>query len=157
MEVVEKNRVFSYAAETLDTCLAEILTLAEDHFKETSRYTGGGFSPDIEAYQATEKLGALGVFTLRDEDRHLRGYCLMIIRRHHHSAEVRATEDLLYIQPSCRGNGRAFVAWMDACLASVGAQVVYRAVQSLHNHGRMYERLGYSVSEITYAKELPHG
>ncbi len=139
--------------EPLATCLSEILDLGKRHFAETARYASHGCTPDVTAYQAMEANGSLRVFTLRIHGM-LIGYCTMMVRRHHHSDQVRAVEDLLYIMPECRGRGAEFVFWIDEQLTAMGAEVVYRGVQSTHNHGTMFERQGYQATEVVWSKPL---
>ncbi len=139
--------------EPLATCLDEILAMSEAHFKEVSRYGQGCWDPEIPVYRAMETAGTLKIFTLR-RDGVLIGYCTMLVRRHHHANQVRAVEDGLYIRPECRGRGAEFIFWIDEQLAAMGARVVYRSVQSLHDHGKMFERQGYQVSEITWSKTI---
>jgi hypothetical protein len=154
-EVASLPRVHVYDRESLESCAGDILPLAARHFAETERFKSKGLSPDLGVYQQIETAGSLRTFTIREIASHaLIGYCLMIVRRHHHTKQIRAFEDLLYVVPESRGIGSGFVNWIDGQLASEGVEVVQRTCQISHNHGRMFERLGYDKTEETWSRKI---
>lgn len=154
-EVAVLPRVHVYDCERLDACLDEMLPLAARHFAETERFRARGCTPDLSVYAQIEAAGNLRTFTIREiATKELIGYCLMIVRRHHHTAQVRAFEDLLYIVPERRGIGSGFVRWMDTQLAGMGAEVIQRTCQITHDHGRMFERIGYDKTEETWSRRV---
>lgn len=148
-------RVHVYERESLGACRDEVLILAGRHFAETARFKSGGCSPDMAVYEKLEASGCLFLYTIREiAGDALIGYCTMIVRRHHHTNQVRGFEDLLYIVPERRGIGAGFVAWIDGQLAGEGVEVVQRACQTSHNHGKMYHYLGYDKTEETWSRAL---
>jgi hypothetical protein len=153
-ETATLHRIHVYAAEPLADVLAELLPLTQRHFAETQRHREAGCTPDITVYERLAAAGTLRVFTVRLIPSELVGYCLMIVRRHHHTNQVRAFEDLLYIAPEHRGDGKSFVRWCDQQLKLEGVEVVQRVCQTKHDHGRMFERMGYDKTEETWSKRL---
>ncbi len=154
-EVACPPRVHVFDCERLGACLHELMPLAERHFEETARFKVGGCRPDLSVYAQLESAGALRTYTIREIGGSAAiGYCLMIVRRHHHTNQIRAFEDLLYVIPERRGIGTGFIRWMDTQLMGEGVQVIQRTCQTSHDHGRIYARLGYDKTEETWSRQI---
>lgn len=155
MAVAELPRVHVYAMEALEACADDILPLAVRHFAETERFKAGGLKPDLDVYYRMQAAGNLRIFTIREiASNALVGYCVMIVRRHHHTNQIRAFEDLLYVVPERRGIGSGFVAWIDEQLMNMDVNVVQRTCQVTHDHGKMFQRAGYDKTEETWSRRL---
>jgi GNAT superfamily N-acetyltransferase len=134
---------------------AELAPLLNAHYLEISHFQDIPLSPNYEAYQAIADTGGLRVFTARDEDRELVGYCVFFVRHNlHYKSSLQAVQDILFIRPDQRGTGARLIKWCDEQLKKEGVQVVYQHVKAAHNFGEMLERMGYEFVDLIYAKRL---
>lgn len=146
----------SYGIERFDDCLAEINELGKDHYEEVVTHSPGEYALDEELYHHIENSGNLRLFTARDNDKSLRGYCAFMIQYDSHARHVLvATEDSIYIQPTYRGNGRQFIDFQDEVLGAEGVERIYRHVPLQSRHGRMLQSYGYQPIQQLYVKKIP--
>lgn len=145
----------SYALEPLTTELfSELCPLLEKHHEELKHFNDIPLEPDVSFYEMAQKAGILKVFTNRIDGK-LIGYAVFFVKSHPHSANsVQASGDIIFIDPDHRGMGKAFVGWCDEQLKGLGVQVVYQHVKNSHNWGKLLERIGYSLVDLTFAKRL---
>lgn len=128
------------------------------HYEEISAFKDIPLDPDIASYAKIEEVGALRVFTAREDGGELIGYAVFFIKPNiHYRTSLQALQDILYIHPQKRGFGMRFIAWCDEQLKNESIQVVYHHVKAKHNFGPMLERLGYGLVDLIYARRLDRG
>ena len=79
------------------------------------------FGPDIESYEAYERLGVLQTLVARDDGRMV-GYCLVVVKRHMHYNCRCGFEDSYYVHPDWR-KGLA------------GVKLIRRSIEALRARG----------------------
>lgn len=133
----------------------EMAPLLEKHYLEISHYLDIPLDPDWPQYQKLEDVGALRVFTARDEALTMTGYAVFFVRHNiHYKSSLQALQDVLFIDPTNRGFGAKFILWCDKELRAEGVQVVYHHVKDAHNFGALLERFDYQLVDHIYARRL---
>lgn len=146
-----------FTRELLDGKLwAELLPLLREHWLEVAPFQDIPLRPNVTAYAALEAAGILRVFTARDGAGKLYGYgVFLVIPDLNYSTSLQATMSVLYIDPQARGLASIkFIAWCDEQLANEGVQVINQHVKAEHNFGKILERLGYKLINLSYSKKL---
>lgn len=144
-----------FKEEKLIDSLEEAKPLLRKHWEEISHFKDIELDPDYEQYFKIEQIGALKVFTCREEDRTMIGYAVYFIRPHlHYRQSLYASQDIIFIDPERRGAGMFFLRWCDDQLARAGVQVVVQHVKAAHNFGSALERMGYTLQDLIYVKRL---
>lgn len=157
----------TFQRETLTSALiAEMLPLLEAHWSEVAHFADIPLEVDEAAYLHGEASGQIRCFTAYQEVRMpgcfypgetLVGYAVYLVRPNpHYKSSIQASQDVLYLHPSVRGNGSKFVAWCDDQLRSEGVQAVYHHVKVKHDFGKLLERQGYEKVDEIWAKRLDH-
>lgn len=134
----------------------ECIPLFEDHYKEIAHYQDIPLSINFKKYLEAENTYRLRVFTAR-EDGELIGYAVFFVSFNlHYSSSYQAVQDVLFIDPSTRGQGlgSAFIEWCDSQLKEEGVQVVYHHVKTAHNFGPLLESLNYELIDLIYGRRL---
>ena len=109
---------------------------------------------DLDMYSKLDTIGALKVFTVRD-DGELIGYCTFIIQKHlQHKEHKQASQDVLFIQKDKRGYGTEFMKWCDSQLKESGISFVFRSVTQIKDWSLILKRLNYKQMETIYMKDL---
>lgn len=126
--------------------------------KDTCSFHGErGFvlQPDIAQYMTLAGSGALIAMTLRDEQKTLRGYALIIFYRSLHHAPVRcANVDTFYIEPDCRTYMRSFIAAMEEQFHFRGIVVVGWPVSPDGKLFGILQKLGYAPDDVVMEKRF---
>lgn len=138
-----------------DKLVQEMMPLWAAHHAEIPQLKTP-LEPDLRVYQAIESNGGLRVFTVRHAES-LVGYQVFFVAADHHSKnQVQAVQDILYLAPEYRGtwHGYKFIQWCDARLGEEGVNVSVKRIDSQHDFGRMLERMGYTLVDLTYARRL---
>ena len=149
------NGDITYKQERLATVYAEMFPLLERHYFEISSDLDIPLSPDQDCYYNMENAGVLRIYTSRDLDYKIIGYAVFFVRHNpHYKTSLQAVQDVLYIDPDCRGFGADFISWCEAQLKLEGVQKVFHHVKVKHNWGKLLERMGYDHVEHIYAKRL---
>ncbi len=129
--------------------------LLEKHYKEIAHYSDIELDPDYDAYVKMESMGAVRVFTARDDAGILVGYAIFFVRYNiHYKKSLQAHQDILFVDPARRGIGAKLIQWSDEQLRAEGVQAVYHHVKSAHNFGPLLERIGYQLVDLIYARRL---
>lgn len=145
--------------ETADAFIADAAPLLEAHFQEIAHYPDIKLNPDYDVYRQMEAMGALRVFTLRDEGV-LRGYAIFLVRANvHYSDSLQAVQDVLFLEAPLRKQalGARMIEWCDEQLRRESVQVVHHHVKLAFNFGPLLERLGYEPVEMIYSRRLDVG
>lgn len=139
---------------------AEILPLLALHHEEVKDKFYGPLNPDLTIYETLEKLGMLRIFTVRQwsgSQMALMGYQVFFINNHHHSKDViAATQDILFMHKDVRKglSGYKFIQWCAEKLKMEGIHIVHQRISARHSFGRLLERAGYELEDLTYSKKL---
>lgn len=144
-----------YALEPVDTLWRDLSPLVELHYAELFPSVMGNLKLARERYEQMGRAGFLRCYTMRVHGVMV-GYCSMLVMDHHHTGQLNATEDAVYILPTSRGHGQEFMKWVDDQLADEGVRAVYRTTRAVRDHGALLCRMGYTLSETTYERRLAH-
>jgi len=143
----------SYGRERIHDLIDEIGPLLLENYHEISRDLDIPLDPDWERYKLIEEQGNLRVYTARDSDDLLIGYCAFFVNYNlHYKSSLQAVQDVLYTEKERRGFGKKFIAWCDEQLTDEGVQKIYHHTKAKHNFGPMLETLGYELADLLYAK-----
>lgn len=143
--------------------VAEILPLLALHHKEISDKFYGPLDPVFEIYAHMQRTNALRIYTVRDfrnSEMKLMGYQIFFVTLHHHSKEsIHATQDVLFLHREARRGmaGMQFIQWCGEKLRMEGVHTLHQRISARHNFGRLLERIGYELEDLTYSKNLQEG
>jgi len=113
-------------------------------------------NPNWEAYNAFQEIGALYIYTVRD-DKKLVGYAWYITMPSLHSKhDTYAAADTLYLDKDYRGKflGIKLFKYAEADLKTHGINKIIYSLKTYDNWGSLLERLGYANTELTYQKRI---
>lgn len=137
-----------YSAELWD----EIAPLLERHYAETASSVYGPLKPDRMFYEKAWWM--MRIFTIRQE-RRLVGYQIFFILGDPHSeGRTQAVQDVLYVERWARQGLTAyrFMKWCITQLTDV--QVVIQRIPAGKGFGRILERMGFHLEDLSYALEV---
>lgn len=154
-----------YAAEPFAGVIEEAKPLLAEHWKEIAVYKDIPLDPDYAFYAKLSEIGALVVYTVRDEAPAkedglgiLIGYSVFVLRPHaHYRAHRWALNDLVWLHPGYRqlNVGRGLVKYWDADLKDRGVNVVHVNAKVQHPAlAFLLKEEGYDVVEAGYEKRL---
>ena len=106
-------------------------------------------------YQAADK-GILHIVTARDGKK-LVGYVWMMLHPHvHYQHAALAREDIHFLHPDYRKgmNGINLFKATERIMKAKGAKIMVLGCKVEHDHGVLFERMGYSALDVTYSKRL---
>lgn len=135
----------------------ELVLLAERHYRETTTDPDQPLSLRRIRYEALDEAGALRLYTARVGGAMV-GYDSLVVGQNH--AGLIANSDGLYVEKAYRGDlSIALMRFTERDLLATGVIRILRTtkapgVSQAVDHGRLLERLGYSMTEVTYSKRL---
>lgn len=138
--------------------LAEMLPLWKEHHAETANALYGPLDPDIELYEQVAESGKLRIFTARRWNGmsiELCGYQVFMVASDIHSRRrTQAIQDILFMTEDARKGmtGYLFIKWCLEQLESEGVDVVHQRISARNDFGKVLERLGYALEDLTYSK-----
>lgn len=111
---------------------------------------------DVAKYQALEDSNLFYVMAVRDEQMVLVGYFLIFLMPHLHymNAGPMAFTDIYWMEPSQRlGNAgiRLFIE-AEKTMRELGAVKGYISCKAAHDKTRIFEALGWSLSDYSFTK-----
>lgn len=147
----------TFEREAFDSVYPEAAELLRLHWDEIAPYKDLFIlDPNVAFYRDAEKKGILHIIAAR-MDTLLIGYIVMILVPHHHYQHVLvATDDIHFIHPAYRKGSigsRLFVA-AEKIMKGLGAEVMILRTKVEHNHGALFEHLGYSPLDLVYSKRI---
>jgi hypothetical protein len=111
-------------------------------------------NPDLETYNALDAQGKLITVCARDNDR-LVGYIVFIVAPHlHYKDVIVGNEDLHFLLPEYR-KGRVGINLLKAgeeAMRLAGAKLIITRTKAKQDHGKIFQRLGYSLQDHVYTK-----
>jgi hypothetical protein len=131
--------------------------LIPKHYAELALNQGKiPLSPDIEKYEAAERMGMTHIVTVRSAGK-LVGYFIAAIVGHLHykDAGLMAQTDIYYLSPEFRkGTGLKMFAFLEESLKAKGVVKIYLSTKAHQDHGELFGRLGYQLSDRVFTKLL---
>jgi GNAT superfamily N-acetyltransferase len=148
----------SFQRETIESVIEEIRPLLEKHWQEVAHYPDVPLVPNWNAYEHLQALGALRIYTGRDDGR-LIGYSVFTVHPGvHYATSLEADEDLLFVSPEHRKGrfGLQLMQFAESELAAEDVQLVKRRTKVAErlNFGALLERMGYEPIDVIYGKRL---
>ena len=137
---------------------AEIVPLGQQSWdecseikKDTCAYHGQrglAIDPDIDQYLYLAENQSLIAMTLRDDDKVLRGYALLILYKSLHlKTELCGNVDTFYVQPDFRRSMSRFISEIEEVLRSRGISIIGWPVTLTGKMFEILERGGYIADE----------
>lgn len=145
-----------FQRERAQDVFKEMIPLLEKHWEEIAHYKDIKLEPDFDLYFKMEDMGILRVFTAREDDGDLIGYCVFFVKHNmHYKSSLNALQDVLFIRPDKRGMfAPKFILWCDRQLKADGVQLVCQHLKAAHDFSPLLERLGYEFMDKIYVKRL---
>ena len=153
------KRSLAFSQELLTNALLdEAMPLLQAHWREIAHYQDIPLRPNREVYLAAEAAGTVRTYCARTPEGRLVGYAVFFLAYNpHYMDSYQAAQDIIYLDPACRGRGLQFLNWCDRQLQSEGVQVVRHHIKAAHNFGPALERLGYTLEDLIYSRRLDTG
>jgi hypothetical protein len=130
----------------------------EKHYEEIAedKETIGKVDPDLAVYEALEANGRLRVLTARDGGKLVGYYVAILAPSLHYKSILCATEDMYYLDPDYRKGTAGIRLFVEAEKMIRAAKVVLTIAKTkvAHDHGILFQRLGYRPFERVYMKVL---
>jgi len=148
-----------FALERIDQCLEEGVELLRAHWQEIAMFQDLQIlDPDFEKYNEAEKKGALIIATVRDaETMQLVGYHVtFIVTMLHYRGVLGAMDDIHYLKPEYRLGWTAvrLIKFAEREARRRGAHLSIARAKAKSDHGALYKRLGYDLSDEVFLKRL---
>jgi GNAT superfamily N-acetyltransferase len=148
-----------YQKEDLTPALeAEMLALFQDYYDRTPV---GADSPPLAfnwpAYEALQQVGALHIYTAREDDKLIGLVFYALLPHMHHMSQMVATCFGLSVNLDMRGQGlgRKLIDFAKADLKNLGAHMLVHGARTCYEETPIFERLpGFRLREKTYSLDL---
>lgn len=138
---------------------AEIVPLGQQSWdecseikKDTCAYHGQrglAIDPDIDQYLYLAENQSLIAMTLRDDDKVLRGYALLILYKSLHlKTELCGNVDTFYVQPDFRRSMSRFISEIEEVLRSRGISIIGWPVTMTGKMFEILKRRGYIADDV---------
>lgn len=146
---------YAFAFEPLAPNIEEIKPLLLENHNETGIYDMP-FYPDYDRYLWLDKHGHLAFFVVREKkESRIVGFALFFLDREIQQQDVTsARQSLNFIQKPHRGAAYPFLKFCDDILKKQGINSVWRQSTIKRDIGKVYERLGYELVEMSYRRRL---
>lgn len=138
---------------------AEIVPLGQQSWdecsdikKDTCAYHGQrglAIDPDIDQYLFLAEHQSLIAMTLRDDDKALRGYALLILYKSLHlKTELCGNVDTFYVQPNFRRSMSRFISEIEEVLRLRGISIIGWPVTMTGKMFEILKRRGYIADDV---------
>lgn len=143
---------------TVDEFLQAAAALMPEHWTDFERRRDVlGLNPNVPAYNALRDAGALIALGAFDGDE-LAGYCVSIITRHLHDADLLyVSNDLLFVAAAHRGGsaGGRLMHETERIAKELGARLIFwSAKPETALYGILKRHAGYAVHEVMFSRTL---
>jgi len=149
-----------FAREKYDQIIGEGLPLLERHRLEVAKFPDlMKLEIDADMYRLLEGKDRLYIASAR-ENGELIGYFSIFVNNHHHYKRLLvATEDVIYVRPDHRDpfTGILLLRFGEQAMRTRGCHVIIGRTKVEHDHGRIYQRLGYHPMDTVWIKRLDGG
>jgi len=147
--------VITYQLEPWATYFRDCQALWPEHYDEIAvQKDRMAMRPDVATYEALEAAGRLQIVTVRDDGRMV-GYLLSVIRPHLHYADVLCGfEDAYFLAKSHRRGMTGVKLIREAVrhMQGVGVRKAFFMTKVALNMGPIFERLGFTATDIVYSQ-----
>jgi hypothetical protein len=148
----------SFREEPIETFYNEVLAILPSHYEEIAEDKNviGPLDPDFSVYRTLYAAGKLHILAARDDGK-LIGYYIAIIGKNLHYRTITvATEDIYYLAPEYRKGTSGLRLFIEAekMMRAAGAVMSVAKTKVAHDHGSLFQRLGYRHFESVYMKVL---
>jgi hypothetical protein len=120
--------------------------------KDTCAYHGQrglAIDPDIDQYLYLDHHQSLIAMTLRDDDKVLRGYALLILYKSLHlKTELCGNVDTFYVQPNFRRSMSRFISEIEEVLRQRGISIIGWPVTMTGKMFEILKRRGYIADDV---------
>jgi ribosomal protein S18 acetylase RimI-like enzyme len=131
--------------------------LLKAHYEEVASFKSTlKLDPDWREYDRMLKKDEMVLIRAKDGIQTV-GYMIVVVKPHLHYKQVKvATDDLHYLHPAYRnlGAGKAMLQIAEKIAIERGAVFVTLRSKAAHNHGYIFEGMGYVLTDLLYVKEL---
>lgn len=146
-----------FAHENLANVKEDILPLIEEHWKEIALNKDViKLNPDWDAYAAYDYIGALRVYTAR-QDGQLMGYFVVLVSKSlHYKDHTFANNDIIFLRKQAREGmtGVKLIKYAVSCLEKEGVSKILINTKIHQPFDVILERLGFNCIERIYSKCL---
>lgn len=142
--------------ETIDSWYRESIPLIYNHWQELGLDTDLKGDVDTAALRNMEDAGFASVIVVRDEGKII-GYLLAVHHPHLHyqSSPPVYLVDMYYIAPEYRkGTGVMLFKFMEGHAKNLGCIKIYLSCKVHKDHSRLFEALGYKLSDLAFIKRI---
>lgn len=154
MTVMEKSGV-TFQPEFVEDSIQDAIPLIQEHWDGLEHYANEPLDLDVTAYKKLDDACLLRVFTARESDGAIVGYCVFFVKYSFMSKKVlEANQMALFIKKGKRGFGIRFIKWCDDMLKKEGINIVYQHIPDSTGLGPIFERIGYKKADVSYARRL---
>jgi GNAT superfamily N-acetyltransferase len=146
----------TFQLEAVERWQADAKDLIYAHWQELGLDLDLEIAPAYEKMKQLENLGAFKVITARSEGR-LVGYLLAIFSPHLHYSKAAPMfiVDAYYIAPDFRrGMGAQMIRFAESEAKRLGAIKVYLSCKVHQDHSKLFEALGYTLSDFAFIKRI---
>ena len=147
-----------YKQEFLSSCQKDCQYLIELHWEEIALNKEKiKLNPDWEKYKSLEELGALKIFTARDDVNKLVGYFVVIVGANlHYKDHIFAENDIIYLHKDYRKGftGVKLIKFAEKCLKDDGVSVLKINTKVHQPFDKLVNYLGFGLIERVYTKYL---
>ena len=153
----ERYGDYTYSAESLESVLAEITPIHQEHWKETEGYRHNiPFSPHYEPIIQRERGGSFILMTVRDKDQNLVGNCMMYLAKSTHTNQWVADEDTIFILKEHRLGrvGIKFIKYAERVLKGLKVTEIRVTVKNVNRVGDLLQCMGYEHTANQLIKVL---
>ena len=152
---------YTFSSESLETVLAEIFPIHQEHWKETEGYRHDiPLSPNYEAMIQRERSGTFLLMTVRDKDQNLVGNCMMYLAKSSHTQKWVADEDTIFISKEHRLGrvGIKFIKYVERVLKGMSVTEIRVTVKNVNRVGDLLKCMGYihTANQLTKVLGEPH-
>lgn len=146
--------MITYTLEPWATYYRDCQELWPEHYDEIAvQKDRMPMRPDVAAYEAMDRAGMLQIVVARDDGRMV-GYVVSIIRPHLHYADVLSGYEDAYFLTKSHRKGMIGIKLIREAIRHMQARGVRKcwfSTKLAHDMGRIFERLGFSRTDVTYS------
>jgi|TARA_R110000868_G_scaffold408968_1_gene693537 GNAT superfamily N-acetyltransferase len=131
--------------------------LLKSHWEEIALNKGKiALNPDWDVYQTLEDSGKLKIFTVRDDDKLIGYFVVLVGTGLHYKDHVFAVNDVLYLDQDCRKGrtGLKLIKFSEQCLKDDGVSVLSVNTKVHRPFDSLMEYLGFNLVERVYSKYI---
>lgn len=146
----------TFQVEPVEDWASESKELVHSHWQELGLDLDLEIAPDFENMAKLEAMGMFKVITIRDDGRMV-GYLLAVVSTHLHyrNSPKMFIVDAYYVSPECRsGTGVKLIRFAEDVAHRLGAIKIYLSCKVHQDHTKLFQALGYRLSDFAFTKRL---